>query len=124
MYSCPHCSAPTISGWRKSSSSPFFPARCRACGGESTASGWGRAITAIGGEILLWGSIIFAFFVGSPFGLLALPLGLFAMTIAVNSAFPLVAIDVALTVARKRAVRHFGIAVLVAVAIVVILNVR
>jgi hypothetical protein len=124
MYSCPHCSAPTISGWRKSSSSPFFPVRCRACGGESTASGWSRTVTAIGGEVLLWGSIIFAFVVGSPFGLLALPLGLFAMTAAINRVFPLVAIDEGLTVARKRAAKHFGIAVLVAGAVVVVLNIK
>src|SRR5689334_21310312 len=110
MYNCPHCSAPTISGWRKSSSSPFFPARCRECGGESAISGWGRTVTAIGGQVLLWGSIIFAFVVGSPFGILALPLGFIAMTAAANRAFPLVAIDQGLTVARKRAVKLFGVA--------------
>jgi len=123
MYSCPHCSAPTISGWRKSSSSPFFPARCSACGGESAASGWSRGVAAIGGELLLWGSIVFSLIIGSPFGLLALPLGLFAMTVAVNRAFPLVAIG-ELSAARKRATKHLGIAVLVVVAGTLVLSLR
>jgi hypothetical protein len=47
---------------------------------------------------------------------------MFAMTAVVNQTFPLVAIDQGLTVARKRAIKHFGIAVLVAVAAVVFLN--
>jgi hypothetical protein len=123
MYGCPHCSAPTISGWRKSSSSPFFPARCSACGGESAASGWSRAVAAIGGEILLWGSIILSLCIGSPLGLLALPLGLLAMTVAVNWAFPLVAIG-DLSAARKRATTHIGIAVLAAVAIAVVVSLK
>ena len=88
------------------------------------ASGWSRTITAIGGEAVLWGSIIFAFIVGSPFGLLALPLGLFAMTAAVNRAFPLVAIDEGLTVARKRAAKHLGFAALVTIAVMMVLTIR
>ncbi|MDZ7869371.1 MAG: hypothetical protein U5L02_09280 [Rheinheimera sp.] len=122
MYSCPHCADQTISGWRKASSSPFSPARCSVCGGESAASGWSRAVAAIGGEVLLWGSIILALYIGSPCGLLALPLGLFAMTAALNWMFPLVAIA-ELSAARKRATMHLGIAVFVLVAGAVVISV-
>jgi hypothetical protein len=118
MYSCPHCSAPAISGWRKASSSPLFPVRCPICGGHSAASGWARAVTAAGAEITLWGSIVFALSLGSPIGLLALPVGLFSMTAVVNIAFPLVATDGDPTVTRKRAAKHFGIVMFVAAAIV------
>lgn len=99
---------------------PVFPARCALCGGESTASGWSRTITAIGGEALLWGSIIFALTIGSLYGLLALPFGMIVLATAVNRSFPLIAIDAGLAKARRRAIQHFWIAVAVAVAVVAV----
>lgn len=111
MYACPHCSALTISSWRKANSSPLFPVRCRNCGSESVASGWGRAITGFGAELLLWGSALFALAVGSFYGLLLLPVGLTALVVGTNRAFPLVAVDAAFSTARRRAMKRFWIIV-------------
>lgn len=108
----------SISGWRKSGSSPLFPAQCRECGGESTSSGWSRTFAALIGEVLLWGSIIFALVIGSFYGLLLLPLGLVALGVALNKSFPLVPIDEGLTKARRRAISSFGVAIVAAVALV------
>jgi hypothetical protein len=120
MYACPHCSSASISAWRKFNATPFFPAHCRACGGESMASGWGRATAAFGAEALLWGSILFAIFIGSFYGLLALPFSMLALSVLVNRAFPLVALDAGLAKARRRAIRNFAIAVAVAIAVLVV----
>jgi hypothetical protein len=109
MYTCPHCSAATISSWRKTNSTPLFPVRCRNCGGESVASGWSRAITAIGAESLLWGSFVFALAVGSFYGLLLLPAGMVLLIVVTNRVFPLIAVDAALTTARLRAKKRFWI---------------
>jgi hypothetical protein len=118
MYTCPHCSAATISSWRKTNSSPLFPARCRNCGGESVSSGWSRAITAFGAESLLWGSFAFALAVGSLYGLLLLPVGMFALVLVTNRVFPLVAVDAAFSAARLRAKKRFWI---IAAALLVVL---
>jgi hypothetical protein len=116
MYTCPHCFAASISAWRKANSSPFFPVRCRVCGGECVASGWSQTVLAVGGELLVWGSIIFAIGVGSFYGLLVLPVGMAALAVGVNRIFPLVAIDAGMTAARRRAIKHFWIAVVLALA--------
>ena len=70
MYVCPHCSSKSIGAWRKFNATPWFPARCGVCGGESMASGWGRSIAALGAEVLMWASIVFALVMGSVYGLL------------------------------------------------------
>ena len=71
---------------------------------------------AVGGELLVWGSIIFAIGVGSFYGLLVLPVGMAALAVGVNRIFPLVAIDAGMTAARRRAIKHFWIAVVLALA--------
>lgn len=107
VYACPHCSAASISGWRKANSSPLFPVRCRACGGKSVASGWSRWIYAFGAELILYGSIVFAFVVRSAYGLLIYPLAIAALIAGVNHAFPLVAMDKRQAMAQRRAIRFF-----------------
>ena len=84
------------------------------------ASGWSRAILAISGELLFWATIIFAIFVGSFWGLLLLPIGLFAVAVAVNRFFPLVPIDAKLAKVRRRAEAGFWLAICVLVGILVI----
>jgi hypothetical protein len=116
MYACPHCSALSISAWRKVGSSPLFPATCAACLGESVASGWGRAIVAVGGEVLIWGSLLLALALGSLYGLLLLPIGLIALTVMVGELFPLVAIDAGLTKTRRRAKIFFWVVLAAGVA--------
>ena len=98
----------------------MFPARCQACGGESASSGWSRTIAAFAGEALVWGSIILALLIGSLYGLLLLPLGMIALAVALNRAFPLVSIDEGLTKARRRALRGFWVAIAVAAAFVIV----
>ena len=120
MYACPHCSFPTISAWRKFNATPWFPARCRVCGGESMASGWGRSLAALGGEVLVWGSIVFAVALRSVYGLLLLPFAVLALSAAVSRFFPLVAIDGAWARARSRAVWGFGIAIVLVVLLLVL----
>lgn len=66
------------------------------------------------------GSIILALLIGSLFGLILLPLGMVALGVGLNRAFPLVAIDEGLTKARRRAIRSFWFAIVVAVAFVVV----
>ena len=83
------------------------------------ASGWSRTIAALGGEVLVWGSIVFSLLVGSFYGLLLLPAGMFALALMVNRIFPLVAIDGRLTKARQRAVKGFWLAVAVLAVVVV-----
>src|SRR5262245_627035 len=117
MYTCPHCSSSSISGWRKFGSAPLIPARCSQCGGECMASGWGRTVAALGSEVLLWVSIILSFFIGSVYGLLAYPMGMLALAVAVNGMFPLVAIDARLTVARHRAKTGFLLALAVLILV-------
>ena len=124
MYVCPHCSSTSISAWRKFNATPWFPARCGACGGESVASGWGRAIAAIGGEVLMWGSIVFALVMRSVYGLLLLPIGMLGLSALVNRLFPLVAIDGGWTRARRRAAWGFGIAIAVAVVLLFVQAIR
>jgi hypothetical protein len=80
------------------------------------ASGWSRAVLAVGGELLMWGSIIFAIGIGSFYGLLLLPIGMVVLAVGVNRIFPLVAIDAAMSAARRRAMKHFWIAVVLALA--------
>jgi hypothetical protein len=120
LYACPHCAELSVSGWQRSSSSLFFPARCRLCGGESIASGWSSVIAGISGEVLLWASLIFALAVGSFYGLLILPVGMIVLGAFLNKTFPLVALDAEITRARRRAVRHFCIAVAIAIVIVTV----
>ena len=120
MYSCPHCSSPSISAWRKFNATPWFPARCKICGGESMASGWGRAVAALGAEVLMWGSIVFAVAVRSVYGLLLLPLGGLALSAFVNRLFPLVAIDSSWVKARRRTAWGFGIAIAVVLVLLLV----
>ena len=124
MYVCPHCSSKSIGAWRKFNATPWFPARCGVCGGESMASGWGRSIAALGAEGLMWASIVFALVMGSVYGLLLLPIGMLGLSALVNRLFPLVAIDAGWTRARRRAAWGFGIAIAVAAALLFVQAIR
>jgi hypothetical protein len=88
------------------------------------ASGWGRAMAALGAEILLWGSIVFAVAVRSFYGLLLLPLGMFTLSALVNRFFPLVPVDADWARARRRAVWIFGTAIALAVLLVLVRAIR
>ena len=79
------------------------------------ASGWSRAVSTLGSEIILWGSIIFAILVQSFYGLLIFPVAMLALATLVNRLFPLVAVDPGLTKARRRAEKGFWLAILVLV---------
>jgi hypothetical protein len=93
MYTCPHCSAPTISGWRKLNATSSHPARCPGCGGLSFVSGWSHHIGTLFGEVAFWGSIILALVLRSWYALLLLPLSIVAVIALLNSGFQLRATD-------------------------------
>lgn len=76
MYLCPHCSAPTISRWRKANATSIRPARCLSCGGLSFTSGWYHALATVLSEVSVWGGIIIAIALQSWYPLFLLPLGL------------------------------------------------
>lgn len=75
MYSCPHCSAAKIPGWRKINATAARPARCPSCGGLSYISGWFHLLVALSVEVLFWGSIIVAIVVRSWYALVVVPIG-------------------------------------------------
>lgn len=79
METCPHCSAPTISRWRKANATSVRPARCSSCGGLSFIPGWYHALAAVLSEVSVWGSIVIALALHSWYPLLLLPLGLAAI---------------------------------------------
>jgi len=117
MNLCPHCSARSISAWRKVRATPFSPAVCNECKGVSYVSGWSGAIAAIGIELLFWGSIVFSFVVGSLYGLLALPLGIVALTLGLGQFFPLIPGDEKIRAIRRKAIRHTWLVIGAGVAI-------
>jgi hypothetical protein len=82
------------------------------------ASGWSRTLSALVGEIILWGSIVFSVLVRSFYGLLIFPVAMVALAVLVNRIFPLVAIDASLTRARRRAEKGFWLAVLALLIVV------
>jgi hypothetical protein len=117
MYSCPHCSAKSIGAWRKVMSTPFSPAICNKCDEASFVSGWSSTIAAAAAEILLWGSIVLAFLMRSFYGLLALPVGIAAVTLLLGQFFPLIPANDSIRVTRRRVIRHTWLVVGVGVTI-------
>jgi hypothetical protein len=121
MNLCPHCSAPSISAWRKVGATPFSPAVCGVCKGVSYVSGWSGAIAAIGTEVVFWGSIVLSFVVGSFYGLLALPLGVVALTLWLGQCFPLIPGDDTIREIRRKTIRHTWLVVGVGITILLAL---
>ncbi|MDR6990175.1 hypothetical protein [Luteimonas sp. 3794] len=120
MYDCPHCSTKSIGTWRKVSATPFSPAICGNCGKASFVSGWSNFATVLAAEVFLWGSIVFAIFLGSFYGLLALPVGMAVISILLAQLFPLIpANDFVLETRRKIVRRTWGFAVLAALALLI-----
>lgn len=106
MHPCPHCTAKSIGAWRKVRSTPFSPAICGECGGASYVSGWSSAATAIAAEVLFFGSLFLAIFLGSPYGLLTFPLGLLAVTVFLGRRFPLIAASDAIRDTHRTVIRR------------------
>lgn len=88
------------------------------------ASGWGRSVAAVGGQALVWGSIVFAFAIRSFYGLLLLPLGMLALSVLVNRLFPLVTIEAGWAKARHVAAWGLGIGIAVAVLLLFVQALR
>lgn len=105
MYACPHCSALSISFWRKERSSLLFPARCPACHGESVPSVWNAFLAALAGELLLWGGLLFAAWLRSFWGLVSIPVAFLGLSLVLGALCSLVPIDRKAT-ASRRTVRH------------------
>jgi len=120
MYTCPHCAAPAISFWRREMASLVLPATCPECHAECVPSCWRSGIGAIFGEVLCWGSIIFAVIVRSFWGLLLMPVGLIALSLILARLFPLVVVDPALTRGRRAARSYFWIGLAIVVAFIVL----
>jgi hypothetical protein len=114
MNTCPHCSAPTISGWRKLNATSSHPARCSACGGLSFVSGWSHHIGTLFGEVAFWGSIVLALVLHSWYVLLLLPISIFIAFTLFNSGFQLRTTDSS-GVARARARWLVELAVIAAI---------
>ena len=121
MHDCPHCSARSIGTWRKVTATPFSPAICGNCGKASFVSGWSSFAIVLATEVLLWGSIVFAIFRGSFYGLLALPLGMAVAALLLARFFPLIAAtDFVLETRRKIVRRTWGFVVLATVALFIL----
>jgi hypothetical protein len=121
MYKCPHCSAKSIGTWRKVTATPFSPAICGNCGKASFVSGWSSFAIALATEILLWGGIVFAIFLGSFYVLLTLPVGMAVTALLLARFSPLVAATNFVLEARRKIVRRtWGFVGLATVALFII----
>ena len=104
MYTCPHCSMPTISAWRKAGATAARPARCASCGGLSYVAGWVHTLDLLLLEVVFWGAILVAVVLRSWYALLLLPIAVLAVIVAFNYSPHLRITDASsVAVARTRA---------------------
>jgi hypothetical protein len=117
MNTCPHCSAPTISAFRKAMATPFSPAICGNCDKASYVSTWSGVLAMLVAEAVMLVGIVAAILSGSLYGLLAIPLGVVVMMVLLAWIFPLVPARQEVRDTRRSIVRRTGVlVVLVAIA--------
>jgi hypothetical protein len=114
MHRCPHCSADTVSAFRKAMSTPFAPAVCSHCDKASHVSAWSGLLAMLAAEGVMLLGIVVAIVSDSLYGLLAIPLGLVAMMGLLGWIFPLVPARREVRDIRRTVVWLTGILVLLA----------
>lgn len=117
MYNCPHCQQATITAWGKMNASDIFPVRCSACAGFSYISAWAMGVMVLAVDVFFWGTIILALWLKSWLVLLAYPLSLWLVSLALGLVFNLKPID-GETLKKRRAKRRWEFWLLVVVILI------